>query len=126
MLKIRALAVLFLGFITFAVESPGDPNPQPPAAPEIIGTWQGRVETLIEDNFQAGTSRKRLFLHTSRETLELEISPEEVLRSDQLVNVTGRASAKRLVVSQVTASPADSSAGTCSAIGEQKVAVILA
>jgi len=38
---------------------------------EVSGTWQGRAETLVVDNFQAGTSRERLFLHTSRETLEL-------------------------------------------------------
>ena len=129
MVGIRALAIFYAGFV-LAVNSSGNPNPQVRAEqsrePEVTGTWQGRVETLIEDNFQAGTSRRRLFLHTSRETLELEVSPDEVLRSGQLVNVTGRASGKRLIVSQVTSSPADSGASTCSAVGEQKVAVILA
>ena len=128
MFRIRALAVFYAGCV-LVVNASGNPNPQLSAEqsrePEVSGTWQGRVETLIEDNFQTGTSRKRLFLHTSRETLELESSQDEVLRPGQLVNVTGRASGKRLIVSQATSSPADSAAGACSAIGEQKIAVIL-
>ncbi len=127
MFRIRALAVFYAG-VALAVNSSGNPNPQvraePSPEPEVTGTWQGRVETLIEDDFQAGTSRRRFFLRTLRETLELKVSQDAVLRSGQLVNVTGRASGKQLVVSQVTA-PADSVAGTCSAMGEQKIVVIL-
>ena len=95
------------------------------AAQAAAGTWRGRIETLVVDNFEAGTSRSRVFLHTSRESLELEPGAFS-LQPGQVVDVTGQASGKRLMASQVNAVPADSATATCSAIGEQKIAVILA
>jgi hypothetical protein len=91
--------------------------------PEVTGTWQGRVETLVVDNFQAGTSRTRFFLHTPLETLELDGATG--LEAGQTVEVTGRSSGKRLVVSEVSAPVAESAASTCSATGQQNVVVIL-
>jgi M6 family metalloprotease-like protein len=96
------------------------------AQTEAAGTWQGRVETLVVDNFQNGTSRQRLFLHTSKETLELQTAGDGALRPGQLVEVTGRASGGRLIVSQVKASDSAAATGTCTAIGEQKALIILA
>jgi len=136
MLPNRALTALYAGFV-LTVTSSASPNPPVPAGQshdpvsnagnqtEVTGTWQGRIETLVVDNFQAGTSRRRLFLRTPRETLELEMAGNSSLRAGQLVEVTGRASGKRLVVSQLTAQPADSGTGTCSAIGAQKAVIIL-
>src|SRR5579862_8955343 len=63
---------------------------------DVTGTWQGRVETLVVDNFQDGTSRKRLFLHTSTEALELEGTGSAALPAGQMVEVTGRSSSKKL------------------------------
>lgn len=127
MFTIRAFTVLFAGFV-LAVSSSG--NPPPPATPdaqaEVAGTWQGRVEALVVDDFQDGTSRLRLFLHTSQEILELKMAGNAALRAGSMVKVTGRTSGKRLVVSQVSALPADTGVGTCTAIGEQKTLVILA
>ena len=105
--------------------SPQDQASTLEARAETAGTWQGRVETLVVDNFQAGTSRSRFFLHTSRETLELEIPGNAVLRAGQLVEVTGRTSGKRLAVSEVNAPHAESVASSCIATGEQKTAIIL-
>jgi M6 family metalloprotease-like protein len=94
------------------------------AQTEVTGSWQGRIETLIVDNFQAGTSRRRLYLQTARATLELEVAAGN-LPTGQLAEVTGRVSGKRLIASQVKALRAEAAAGTCSATGEQKAAVIL-
>jgi hypothetical protein len=92
---------------------------------QAAGTWQGRVETLVVDNFQTGTSRSRFFLHTSRETLELEMAGDAALPAGQVVEITGRASGKRLAVAQVSTSGAAAAAATCTATGDQNVAVIL-
>ncbi len=131
MFRIRALAVFYAGFV-LAVNSSGQPNPQLRAQqspePELAGTWRGRIATLIVDNFQAGTSRTRLFLETSRETLELEGAADDVLRSGQLFAITGRTFGKRLVVSQAVAThltSAPAGAGACSAIGAENALVIL-
>ena len=118
----RVLTVMCAGLV-LAVNSSGDTS-EPEAAAGVTGTWRGRIEALIVDNFQAGTSRRRLYLHTSQETLEL-IGAGGDLRAGQLVEVTGRASGKRLVASQVSAPRSDAGAGTCAATGEQKAAVIL-
>jgi len=137
MFRTRALMVLYAGLV-LAVNSSGNPNPpvqleqaqdlasDPEDRPEVTSTWQGRVEGLIVDNFQAGTSRTRLFLHTSRETLELEGAGNAALLSGRLIEVTGQASGKRLAVSHVTALLSGSGPGTCGTTGEQKAAVILA
>jgi Galactose oxidase, central domain len=93
--------------------------------PEVTGVWQGRIETLVVDNFQTGTSRQRFFLHTSLETLELEGGTG--WQAGQMVEVTGRAAGKHLVVMEAKAPPhTDSIPNTCSATGQQNVAVILA
>jgi len=92
---------------------------------EVTGTWQGQVESLVVDNFQTGTSRKRLFLHTSHETLELKLGSNADLPAGQTVEVTGRSSGKKLIVSQVTAPHAETAPGTCTATGQQNIAVIL-
>jgi M6 family metalloprotease-like protein len=92
---------------------------------EATGTWRGRIEILIVDNSEAGTSRSRFFLHTAQETLELDINGTATLRAGQLVEVRGRASGKRLVASSVTASLDEPVADPCRATGEQKAAVIL-
>ncbi len=125
MFKTRALTVLYAGLVLTANSSASPVAPSEDQA-EVTGTWRGRIETLVVDNFQAGTSRQRLFLHTSQETLELQAAGSTALRAGQTVEVTGRASGKRLTVSQVSAPLAESATETCSATGEQKVAVILA
>src|SRR5579862_964343 len=93
--------------------------------PETTGAWQGRVETLVVDNFEAGTSRKRQFLQTAQETLELELHGAANLQAGQTVEVAGRSSGKHLVVSQVSAPVAESAPAVCTATGVQNVAVIL-
>ena len=98
---LRNLTLLCAALILAAAAS-GSPDPPVPA--EVTGTRQGRIESLVVDNFQTGTSRMRYFLHTSGETLELDartVSP---------------------VKEHVSASAAPA---TCSATGEQRTAVIL-
>lgn len=92
-------------------------------APESTA-WQGRVETLVVDNPQSGP-RKRVFLNTGSESLELDLGANASLPAGQSIKVTGRTVGKRLVVSSVSAQHDTVAAGACSAIGEQKVAVIL-
>src|SRR5579871_1476122 len=92
----------------------------------VSGTWQGRLEALVVDNFQTGTSRTRWFLRTSRETLELGAAGNTALRAGRTVDVRGRLSGKRLAVtgvSTVSTSTTDSGAESCTAFGEQKIAV---
>lgn len=122
MFRIRPLTVFYAGLV-LALAASGNPNP--PQA-EVTGTWRGRVDALVVDNLQAGTSRTRYFLHNAQETLELQAAGGAALRAGQVVEVTGRAYGSRVTVSQVSAPLADSGTGTCSATGEQKVAVILA
>jgi hypothetical protein len=126
MFRTRVLTVLYAGLVLTANCSANPVAPSEDQA-EVTGTWRGRIETLVVDNFQAGTSRTRTFLHTSQETLELDTVRSTTLRPGQVVAVTGRASGKRLAVSQVSASLAETTGtGTCSATGEQKTVVILA
>jgi M6 family metalloprotease-like protein len=91
----------------------------------VSGTWRGRVETLVIDNLQAGTSRTRLFLHTPQQTLELQSSGDTVLRSGQMAEVTGLVSGSRVTVAQVTTPQTAAGTGTCSTVGAQDVAIIL-
>ena len=136
MIGTRALTVLYAGLVLTVNSSGHTDSPVPleqsqsldwksEAHAEVTGTWRGRIEALIVDNFLAGTSRRRLYLRTSEESLELEGAGSEGLRAGQLVEITGRASGKRLVVSQVNAPLSEAGAGTCTAIGEQKAAIIL-
>ncbi len=118
MFRTRVFAFLCAGFVLTTGSSASTDA-------SATGTWQGRIETLIVDNFQTGASRQRVYLHTSQQTLELEGAGDADLRAGQKAEVTGRGSAKGLVVSQVIAPLDDSSAGTCTTTGEQKVAVIL-
>jgi M6 family metalloprotease-like protein len=85
------------------------------------------VETLVVDNFQTGSSRQRVFLTTSQETLELQGAQDKtaVLTSGQTIAVTGQTSGNGLVVSQMTTPLATSTTGTCSPLGQQDVAIIL-
>jgi M6 family metalloprotease-like protein len=115
MLKLHALVVVCAGLLLAQ-----------PRTPESEGVWRGRVEVLAVDNFQTGTSRTRLFLHTPEETLELRGAEGAGLRAGQTVEVQGRAEGGRLTVSHVTAAPADGGDGGCSTTGEQKTLVILA
>jgi len=137
MLRTRELTVLLAGLV-LAVGASGFPNPsgrlqasQEPvwdagAQEEVSGTWQGRIDVLVEDDFQAGTSRRRLFLHTPDETLELQAAEGAALRAGQLVEVAGRASGKRLMVSQAKALSTQSTVSSCTATGQQRAVVILA
>jgi hypothetical protein len=130
-IRTRALTLLYGALLLTVDSSANRDSPANPATKtEAAGTWQGRVETLVEDNFQSGTSRKRLFLRTSGESLELDAAANGALRQGQQVEVTGRVSDKRLTVSQVSApqsvSQDESAAGSCTATGQQTVAVILA
>ena len=134
MLKTRLLLVFMAGVCA----SPGQPlAAQPPDQAEVqagaAATWRGRIETLVVDNRQSGTSRTRLFLRTGRETLELQVPAElnpQTLRSGQTVEVTGRAASamaggeRLLAVSKL--SVLDTAAASCSTTGGQKVAIILA
>jgi hypothetical protein len=130
-IRTRALTLLYAALL-LTVNSSANPDSlsTPAAKAQVTGTWQGRVETLVEDNFQSGTSRKRLFLRTSGESLELDAPENDALRQGQQVEVTGRVSDKRLTVSQVIASQSvshdESASGSCTATGQQTVAVILA
>ena len=136
--RTRALTFLFAGLLLplgfsanrLIAAGPGQPqngDVQSEVRPERGGTWRGRIDALVVDNFQNGTSRTRFFLHTSRETLELQGAETAALRSGDQVEVTGRLYGSKLAVSQLAASPAPAAAATnaCSAIGQQKVAVIL-
>jgi len=129
MFRSNAFSALYLGFVLTASsawsQNPSAP-PQSPNQAESSGTWRGRIETLIVDNFQAGTSRTRLFLRTSSGTLELQAAEAAHLHSGQLVNVTGRLSGGRLLASQLTVAGDDVALATCGATGEQRAAVILA
>lgn len=131
MIRTRALTLLYAAlFLTVTSSaSPGSPA-NSATMTESEGTWQGRVETLVVDNFQLGTSRKRLFLRTSGGSLELDGAENGALRHGQQVEVTGRVSGGRLTVSRVKASQSvsqdESAAGSCTATAQQTVAVILA
>ena len=136
MFRTRALMAWFAGCILTA-SSFGSPRPPLPAEPSqapapisaaaegTSGTWAGRVETLTVDNFQTGTSRSRVFLNTSQGTLELQGVEDGTLRSGQTVQVTGQVSGNKLVAAQVTAPLTTSETSTCTAIGQQNVAIIL-
>lgn len=122
----RALTVLSAGLL-LALSCSANPS-QPlavPAPAETTGVWQGRVETLVVDNLQAGTSRLRFFLHTSQETLELSFAGNATPRAGQMVRVAGMVSGGRLHVSDLTSISSDP-ADTCTAIGEQRAVIILA
>ena len=112
MFSTRAWLVLYAGLV-LTMSSSGNLNAaSSDLQGEVSGTWQGRIETLIVDNSQAGTSRTRLFLHTSRETMEWDAAGDAALHAGQLVDITGRASGTRLAVSHASAPLADSGAGT--------------
>ena len=119
MFRTRALTVIYVGLVLTANSSANTDSQA-----EDTGTWQGRIEALIVDNFQAGTSRTRLYLRTSRETLEL-VAPAGDVRAGQLVEVTGQVSGNKLAATQVTASESAAVPAACTAIGEQKAVVIL-
>ena len=95
------------------------------APAEIAGTWRGRIEALVVDSTRAGTARTRYFLHTSEENFELHGTEGTVLRSGQTVEVAGQAAGRHLTVSHLTTSAAAPAPSACSAIGDQKAAVIL-
>ena len=128
MRRTHAWIVLCAGLVLAGVSSGQEQNPVPNAEPqaETAGAWRGRVEALIVDNFQTGTSRTRFFLHTSEGPLELQELEGKSLRAGQLVEVRGRMAGKRLAVSQLTAFEAQAATTTCTAVGEQKALVILA
>ncbi|MBZ5580279.1 MAG: hypothetical protein LAP40_27290 [Acidobacteriia bacterium] len=126
------LVTLVCSGLALTVASSGSPEDglqaqgsSPRSRPDLAGRWQGRVEALIVDNLQSGTSRTRYYLQTSREAVELEGPVAAGLRPGQRVEIAGQASGKGLLVSQVSAVAADSGAAACSATGEQKAAVIL-
>ncbi len=137
-IRSRALTLLYVALVLavyatgtpdppLQLERPRDAAPNSPAQRDVSGSWQGRVETLVVDNFQAGTSRMRYFLHTSGQTLELDGVGNAALRAGQPVEVTGQSSGKRLAVSQVNAHVSEASTpGACIATGQQNAAVILA
>jgi hypothetical protein len=120
MFSTRVFTTLLAGF-ALAANSYASSNPA-----EADGARQGRIEVLIVDHPQPGTSGRRLFLQTPRETLELETTVGASLKAGQQVVVRGRSSGNRLVVSQVQPSDSQPAAQTCTSIGEQKVVVILA
>jgi hypothetical protein len=128
MLKRSALRGLFVVLVLIPpVQSePQDPDVHSGAAAEIAGSWKGRIEALVVDNFLAGTNRTRFFLQTSTSALELQGVGNPVPHAGQLVEVTGSVSGRRLVASRVIASDSAASPGACPATGEQKSAVILA
>jgi len=122
----RALTVLSTGLL-LALSCSANPN-QPlvaTASAEADGVWQGRVETLVVDNLQAGTSRLRFFLQTSQEALELSLAGNAAPRAGQIVRVAGRVSGGRLNVSDLTAISSGVT-DTCALTGEQRALVILA
>jgi len=90
--------------------------------PRETSKLRGRVESLVVDNFQNGTSRTRIFLRTSTAVIELHGAGK--VRPGRLAEVTGQMSAAGLAVSEVT--PLDGTAPVCSSVGEQKVLAILA
>ena len=118
MFRTKAWTVLWAGLVFTANLPGGEPER------EVTGVWQGRVETLVVDNFKDGSSRQRFFLHTPAETLELDGATG--LEAGQTVEVTGTASSNHLVVSKVTTPVAETTANTCSATGPQSIAIILA
>jgi M6 family metalloprotease-like protein len=118
MFRKQAWTVLWAGLVLTA-NSPGAEQER-----QVNGTWQGRVETLVVDNFQDGTSRQRFFLNTPRETLELDGASG--LEAGQTVEVSGRATGNHLVVAKVSAPAVDTASNTCSATGPQSIAIILA
>lgn len=129
-IKARALPTLLASLLvplglTANTIPPVQPDGHSETQAEFSGTWRGQIETLLVDNFQAGTSRTRYFLHTAEETLELQGAEDTSLRSGQLVEVRGRVSGRRLAVSHLTAAVSTTATGACTAIGEQKAAVIL-
>ena len=136
MFRTRTLPVLFAGLLLSVGSSaqtippvrqdkPLNPNDHAELQSDVARTWRGRIEALVVDNFQDGTSHTRYFLHTSAETLELQSVEGANLRSGQTVEVTGRVASGRLSAARVTALDSEPSSGACSATGEQKALVIL-
>jgi len=97
-----------------------------PLSPDSAGTWSGRIDALVVDNFQSGASRVRFFLHTAVGNLELQGAEALGLHAGQMVDIAGRLSGQTLAVSRVGATDAAPAANVCAATGEQKAAVILA
>jgi len=121
MLETRALPVLAAAlFSQLCFATP----PADAAQAEIDGTWRGRVEALVVDNFLTGASRTRFFLHTAEENYELHGTT--TLRSGQMAEVTGRLAGRHLAVSNVSTASTAPAAPVCNATGEQKAVVILA
>lgn len=115
MFKTRTLTTFYAG-ILFSVNS---------IASDGAGTMRGRIDAVVVDNFQAGTSRTRFFLRTGTESLELEGVEGTGLRGGQTVDVTGQVSGRKLAVAHVAAAEAETAPAACTATGEQKAAIIL-
>lgn len=119
MFRIRTISVFSAAFVLIINAIGG------PVQADVAGTWRGRVETLVVDNFQQGTSRTRVFLHTGADRFELDAAGSAGLRAGQTVEVTGRASGKRLTAAHVSSPLSATAAPSCPTTGEQKAAIIL-
>ena len=115
MFKTRTLTTFYAG-ILLSVNSIASDGP---------GTLRGRVDAVVVDNFQVGTSRTRFFLRTGTESLELQGVEGSGLRGGQTVEVTGQVSGRKLAVAHVAAADAEAAPAACTATGEQKAAIIL-
>ncbi len=137
MLIARTSHLWFAGLLAF-LGSPGNAQSLIPSAPvsavhaaheaavETTGVWRGRIESLVVDNREMGTSRTRQFLRSSEATYELLDSGRRALRAGSIVELTGRVAGARITTEQVISRTAASDAGSCTALGEQRLAVILA
>ena len=128
MVRTTVLRILLAGLLLVVSSSSQTIPPQGAAHAQsaAAGTWQGRVEALVLDNFQTGSSRTRYFLHTASETLELQVEGTANLRSGQAVEATGRIAGRRIIAARVTALDSGPAPSACAATGEQKMLVILA
>jgi len=98
----------------------------PPEEPLGAGTWQGQIDTLVVDNFEEGTSQRRLFLNTGAGSVELFGLQDVRPGAGATFEVSGALSTKGLTAKVALATTAAPASTTCSAIGQQKVAIILA